>query len=56
MFEQKKKVGTEGKGGKRGRGHKVNACMLYNTKTETLFSFKQLTLQSFPLFICLLLH
>lgn len=37
MFEQKRKWGLREKG-KSGRGHKANACMLYNTQTETLSS------------------
>lgn len=37
MFEQKRKWGLREKG-KSGRGHKGNACVLYNTETETLFT------------------
>lgn len=37
MFEQKRKWGL-GEKEKSGRGHKENACVLYNTTTETLFA------------------
>lgn len=55
MFEQKKKVGTEGKGGNAGGGSKrMPVC--YTTQKQEHFSLLNNTLQSFHLFICLLLH
>lgn len=57
MSEQKEREGTEGeKGEKMERGEqKVSACMLYNSKTETLFSLLN-KLPPVISFIHLLLH